>query len=380
MVQKSVWVMGKISRSVLIVLFIFLLLLTLGWWEFLGKRKKLPAAAQLQSENAHDYRPATSVLLKILEVPWAIDFLPDQKIIFTEREGGLFLADLKQKNPKKQKIAQIKEVAQIGEGGLHGLAVHPQFLENNFIYLYFTYNSGEKYFNKVVRFVLENEKLRVDKTILDAIPADSIHDGGRLRFGPDALLYVTTGDADNSELAQNINSLAGKILRLKDDGTIPGDNPFKNSYIYSYGHRNPQGIAWDAQGALWALEHGPSGHDEINLIKAGGNYGWPDVQGKQTKKDAILPILDSGHSTWAPAGAEIVDGVLYFCGLRGRSLYAFDLSTKTLKKFFHKDFGRLRDIRRSKDNLLYISTSNKDGRGVPNVDYDMIIVVDPKAL
>jgi glucose/arabinose dehydrogenase len=216
--------------------------------------------------------------------------------------------------------------------------------------------------------------------ILADIPGAQFHDGGRMAFGPDGLLYITTGDAGNGANAQDRNSLAGKILRLKDDGSIPSDNPFG-----TLGHRNPQGLAWDDAGRLWATEHGRSGarsgFDEINLIEAGKNYGWPDSEGDETADGVIAPVRHSGASaTWAPAGAAFFDGSIFFTGLRGEALYEARLHEREIESFtahFAGEFGRLRAAVLGPDGFLYITTSNTDGRGRPRSDDDKIIKVDP---
>ena len=197
------------------------------------------------------------------------------------------------------------------------------------------------------------------------------------------IFVITTGDAQNPDSAQDVNLLSGKILRLNDDGSIPSDNPFNNP-VYSYGHRNPQGLAWDEEGRLWSTEHGPSGfgsgYDELNLIEIGGNYGWPVIQGDQVLDGMITPLLHSGgNETWAPGDLEIVDGQAWFTGLRGSTLYSVpldDLNPESLTRHFVNQFGRLRAIRLGSDGLLYVGTSNRDGRGSPKANDDQIFKID----
>ena len=216
-----------------------------------------------------------------LEVPWAIEFAPDGRIFFTERGGNLRVIEDGQLNPEPVTILNVGTV----EGGLLGLALDPNFEQNHFLYLYYTYFEFPLTFNKVVRYTENNNSLSEELILIDKIPGAVVHDGGRLKFGPDEKLYVTTGDATNADSAQDLNSLAGKILRINSDGTVPSDNPFSDSPVFSYGHRNPQGLDWDpVTGKLVISEHGPSGergfaHDEINVIEAGKNYGWPKVIG-----------------------------------------------------------------------------------------------------
>jgi glucose/arabinose dehydrogenase len=315
-----------------------------------------------------------------LEIPWEISFLPDKSLLVTQRPGKLVRI-----MPSDKKVITVQDVTQKGEGGLLGLALHPQFATNHWLYLYHTTQTATGLFNTVERFTFDisNNTLSEKKIIIDNIPASTFHDGGRIAFGPDHMLYITTGDAEHQDNAQDTNSVSGKILRLNDDGSIPADNPFHNP-VYSYGHRNPQGLAWDSEGNLWETEHGPSGtdtgNDEVNLIEKGGNYGWPVIKGTQTHRGMIPPVIESGKSeTWAPAGAEIFRNTLFFTGLRGESLYAASIQGKQLGKLiahFQKEFGRLRIVKLDPDQQwLYLATSNTDGRGKAQPGDDKIMRV-----
>ncbi len=317
-----------------------------------------------------------------LSVPWSIAFLPDGALLVTERRGNLLKI-----SPEYKNIASINGVLHTAEGGLLGLAVHPQFSSNRYIYLYYTYSDKSGIFNRVERYRLVGDLLSDPKVIIDGIWGSANHDGGQLAFGPDGYLYITTGDAERPNLAQDKNSLNGKILRLAEDGSIPRDNPF-GSAIYSYGHRNPQGLAWDDSGRLWSSEHGPSGlqsgHDEINLISKGGNYGWPDIRGDQKMPGMTPPVLESGaRDTWAPAGLIHYRGNLFFTGLRGQALYQAQITSGGQLSLIvhHKNqFGRLRAIGLGHDGYIYFSTSNSDGRGLPKPGDDRIIRFDPNSL
>lgn len=249
----------------------------------------------------------TEILAENLDTPWAIDFLPDGKMIFTERGGQVSILE----NGTTKTVGNI-DVVEISESGLLGIAVDPEFSKNKYIYLYYTSQSG----NRISRFTL-NEKLENERVIIDNIPSGSIHNGGRIKFGPDGKLYITTGEAGNSQLAQDINSTGGKILRINKDGTVPPDNPFGN-YVYSYGHRNPQGLAWNpSNGELYSSEHGPTRNDEINIILKGGNYGWPLYQCYESPEGYIKPIMCYSNFTLAPSGIAYYNGNLYVAGLRG---------------------------------------------------------------
>ena len=321
---------------------------------------------------------ATSVA-KELEIPWALDFLPNGSIVFTERPGRVRFIDA-QEGLLPEPLLTIDEVAHRGEGGLLGIAVHPDFAKNRFIYVYYTYQAGGNLANKVVRFRKQDKTLLDEEIIVDNIPGATNHNGGRIKFGPDGLLYITTGDASASDLAQDKSSLAGKILCLKGDGTIPVNNPFPGSPVYSFGHRNPQGLAWDSQGRLWATEHGSRATDEVNLIEPGKNYGWPIIRGDEKAIGLESPVIHSGGETWAPSGITYLSGSLFFAGLRGQSLYELVIEPGVLRRHLNKNFGRLRDVVIGPDNFLYLLTSNRDGRGVPAADDDQIIRINPEKL
>lgn len=330
---------------------------------------------QPSQSNSRQNSPKISIIAQNLEIPWGLAFLPDGEIIFTERKGRVRLID-KDSNLNHAPIAQISDVKTISEGGLLGIAPHPDFKNNHFVYLYYTYEGDENgTLNKVVRYVFDGDKLQDEKVIIDKIPGAPNHNGGRIKFGPDRFLYITTGDAQNPSLAQNTESLAGKILRIAENGQIPHDNPFNNA-VYSYGHRNPQGIAWDNLGRLWAAEHGSNAEDELNLIEMGQNYGWPEIRGQETKTGLKTPVLASGRETWAPAGASFKNGSIFFGGLRGSSLFEYNIESLKLTEHLEKQFGRIRDVVLGSDNALYITTSNRDGRGIPSQNDDKIIKVE----
>ncbi len=317
-----------------------------------------------------------------LEIPWSIVFLNENEILVTERSGKVKVINLKSKKIVKEFI--VEGVKHIGEGGLLGATIHPQFKENSFVYFYYTTEKNGELVNRVERYILKNNELKDDKVILDNIPAGRVHNGGRIKFGSDGYLYITTGDAGDSENSQNINSLAGKILRVKDDGSIPEDNPFNNE-VYAYGIRNSQGITWDENGNLWSIDHGRSGVrtglDEVNLIEKGKNYGWPLIQGNEVEEGMEAPIINSGSdTTWAPADLIYYQGNLFFTGLRGQGLYQYNLQNKALKVHFFQKFGRLRALALGPDGYFYLSTSNRDGRGYPQEGDDKVIRINAQIL
>ena len=320
-----------------------------------------------------------------LTVPWDLAFVDARTILVTERGGRVRL--VRNGRLQDRPVGRVS-VSSAGEGGLLGIALHPQFASQRFAYVYYT-ASGE---NRVSRFPVGTDLTFGDEdVILDDIPSAPFHDGGRIAFGPDGKLYVTTGDAGEPSNAADRGSLAGKILRVEPDGSIPADNPFRGSPVYSYGHRNPQGIAWDAQGRLFESEHGPTSelnlccNDEINLIRKGGFYGWPFRTGRRSgfsgtpPDDPIAPLATSGNDTWAPA-ALVVDGnsALLVATLRGARLMRFRFAGSSAladPSNALDGFGRLRGARFGPDGCLYITTSNRDGRGSPRDNDDKILRV-----
>lgn len=366
--------------------------LILGGWYFFSQgfpQSAIPAVTTNPTANGVNSTdiPEISVVGEKLEVPWALVFLPDGRMLVTERSGKVIIVDggvTIRSSPAG--IVKVDNKLQ-GEGGLLGITLHPDFAQNHYVYLYYSYlNKETEILNKVVRMKLIEDKLVDEEIIVDKIPGALFHDGGRIKFGPDGLLYITTGDAQNSSQAQDTSSLAGKILRVTSEGKVPADNPFGN-LIYSYGHRNPQGIAWDDNGQLWATEHGrsnPTGFDEVNLIQKGKNYGWETIQGNETKQGMETPKINPGASTtWAPAGAAFVGNSFFFAGLKGETLYEAVIQDKKvveLKEHLVRQFGRLREVVLGPDGMLYITTSNKDGRGTISSTDDRIIRVNPQKL
>lgn len=334
-----------------------------------------------REDGADVTQKAVSVVAENLAIPWEVAFLPDGGMLVTERPGML------KRIGADGVTLPIDGVRHTGEGGLLGMALHPRFGENGWIYLYLTTAADGGLTNRVERYRLEGNDLKERALILGGIPGAIYHDGGRIAFGPDGYLYIATGDATRESLAQDRTSLAGKILRVRDDGSIPDDNPFGTA-VYSYGHRNVQGLAWDESGNLWATEHGRSGlrsgYDELNRIEKGGNYGWPDIEGDERRDGMTTPVIHSGATTtWAPSGAAYLDGSVFFSGLRGESLYEAKLDAdrngvRELRVHFKGEYGRIRAVVVGPYGYLFLSTSNTDGRGNSRTGDDRILKVNPE--
>lgn len=328
-----------------------------------------------------------SVWASGLNAPWSLVFLPDGRALVSERGGRIVLFD---KNGKQRASSYaVVPVSTRGEGGLMGLALDPRFPDAPFVYAMLTKSKDGKIINAVVRLKDIGDHGVMDKTLVDDIPAGTFHDGGRIAFGPDGLLYVGTGDSTHPELAANKSSLAGKILRVKPDGGIPADNPFKDSPVYSYGHRNAQGLAW-RPGAkeLYESEHGPTGEfglharDEINRIIKGRNYGWPAATCAVHRKAYVDPLACWPNDAIAPSGIAFFDGYLMVATLRGEALLRVKFGKRDrvteIERWFATGpgkgrYGRLRDVVVGPDNALYVLTNNRDGRGTPQEGDDRIL-------
>ncbi|WP_328710489.1 PQQ-dependent sugar dehydrogenase [Microbispora hainanensis] len=308
-----------------------------------------------------------------LQVPWGIAFLPDGSALVSERDT----ATIAQVRPGSAptRVATVPNVAPQGEGGLLGIAVSPTYAQDQWVYAYFSSASD----NRVVRFRLNAPQTQ--QVILSGIPRAQFHNGGRIAFGPDGMLYVTTGDAGTSANAQNLNSPGGKILRMRPDGTVPADNPISGSRVYSYGHRNVQGIAWDENGRLYATEFGQNTWDEINYIQPGRNYGWPTCEGVCSDSRFTNPIQTWSTSESSPSGLAYANGTLFAAALGGKRLWTLPVGagsrTGNAAAEFQGTYGRLRIAAVGPDGWLWVATSNRDGRGAPTGDDDRIIRVPP---
>lgn len=320
---------------------------------------------------------SVEILATGLEKPWAIDFA-DDRIFITEKTGRIRVVD--SGDLLNEPLATLR-VAEAFGGGLLGIVAHPDFENNHFLYVYYTYEEDGKLWNKVLRITESENKLQDAITIIDKIPGSKFSNGGVIKFGPDNMLYVGTGTiSDSSHGSQDLNSLEGKILRLDDDGTIPHDNPFSNSPVFSYGHRNPQGLAWDSQGNLYVTELGPTKNDEINLILAGKNYGWPEQEcsGHSEFIDATVcydPSIEPGGIVFYSGKTLDLDNDLIMASLRGSNLYRLEITEDGLvsQKSILSGLGRIRDVNEGNDGYLYVITSNRDGKGFPDSSDDKLV-------
>jgi glucose/arabinose dehydrogenase len=323
-----------------------------------------------------------------VEVPWSLSFAPDGRLFFTERPGrvrvvqnGVLLSS---------PALTIDDVSAAEESGALGLTLAPTFASTHFVYVAYTATvPGGPPVNRLVRYREVQNTLADRAVLLDNIPAASRHDGARVRFGPDGMLYMTMGDALDASSAQDLASYSGKIFRLNDDGTTPRDNPY-GSPVFSFGHRNPQGIDWHPlTGELWETEHGNVGNDEVNVIEAGRNYGWPVIEGNATGPDMVTPLLVFTPAV-APSGGSFYRGTafpafqndFFFATLAGQHIHRvrIDPSLRRIaaeERLVEGLFGRIRDVVVGPDGFLYFSTSNRDGRGSPATGDDRILRIVP---
>jgi glucose/arabinose dehydrogenase len=310
------------------------------------------------------------VITTDLDIPWNIT-KQDNTFYLSQRPGYIIKVNGESGSKTVQNVEVTKDVLHSGEGGLLGFILAPDFENSQEAIAYHTYRQDGAVLNRIIALKLQDNTWTERRVILEGIPGGRIHNGGRIQIGPDGKLYATAGDAGNPQNAQNTQSLAGKILRLELDGTVPQNNPFDNSYVYSYGHRNPQGLAWDQNGNLYSSEHGLSAHDEINLIEPGKNYGWPVIEGDEQSPNMVSPLFQSSDVTWAPSGIAIKNNELYVANLRGENILVFNLTDKTVHTFF-ENVGRMRDVLIEGETLFTI-TNNRDGRGTPREGDDKFI-------
>jgi glucose/arabinose dehydrogenase len=335
-------------------------------------------------------------LVADLDTPWDLVWGPDNYLWFTERQGRVNRVD--PETGERRIIANLSAYER-GESGLMGMAFHPDFEDNGYIYFSQSVRAGGRIINRLLRFRYNGNELENGRILIDEIPGNTYHDGSRLAFGPEGYLFMTTGDAGNARLAQDTHSLAGKILRVDEDGGPAPGNPFGNR-IFSYGHRNPQGLVFNPGYGEWYItEHGPRDNDEVAVIRAGENHGWPgihgfcdgDVSGETGNCSGIARPLAAWTPTIAPAGADFYDsdriprwrGGFLFTTLKGSSLIHLGLSDngkKVISQLVIAEdvYGRLRDVLVGPDGSVYLATSNRDGRGRPAADDDRILIITPR--
>lgn len=357
-------------------------------------KKDPPKVTESVGNISDDYK--IEVFAENLTVPWSIAWTDNDRMLVNERTGKIRIIQ----NGKLQDapLLEIKEVSVGSEEGLMGLAIDPNYAENKFIYISYAYGKGSDMAIKVVRYKDNGNSVSDELILIDKLPGAKNHAGCRLRFGPDGKLYITTGDATDREIAQDLKNMGGKILRLNSDGSIPSDNPWQNSPVWSYGHRNPQGIDfYPGTSILWETEHGPSGFDgpgggdEVNVIVKGGNYGWPVVSHDGHKDGMVDPVLVYTPAEAPASGMFYKSGVIsqfknnfFFGCLRGRGIIRVIVDEKDPTKVISQskmtdvDYGRIREIAEGPDGAIYFSTSNKDGRGNPGQTDDRIMRIVKK--
>lgn len=353
---------------------------------------KPPMPAPVEVARAGDY--AVENYVTGLEIPWDMAWAGEGRLYVTERPGRVRLVEDAKLAPEPYATVNASHR---GEGGLMGIALHPDYPDEKWVYLMYTYTSGGGTYNKVTRLRDTGSGLADEEPVLEGIPGSGVHNGGIIRFGPDGMLYVGTGDAREPELAQNVESLAGKILRMTPDGKAPDDNPRKGSLVYALGFRNVQGLAWHPEtGQLWATSHGPTGEfglqarDAVYVVEKGGNHGWPRVLGVTDREGVVDPVLYFPQNAVPPALCVFYSGDLmpdlknnfFFASLRAEHLQRVVVDgnnrpERVERWFSGGDMGRLRAVAQGPDGALYVSTSNRDGRGRVRPGDDRILRIGP---
>ncbi|MFM2352965.1 MAG: hypothetical protein RLZZ608_371 [Actinomycetota bacterium] len=314
----------------------------------------------------------TVTLAESMTTPWSVIPLATGSMLISERDTARVFEVTA--DGERRLVGTVPGVVPGGEGGLLGIAARDT--GTPYLYAYFTAARD----NRIVRIEVTGEPgsygLGAVEVLLTGIPKARTHNGGRLAFGPDGMLYATAGDARFVDEAQNLRSLAGKILRMTPEGDVPADNPFAGSYVYSYGHRNPQGLAFDSTGQLWASELGQNTWDELNRIEAGANYGWPLVEGIGGRDGFVDPVQQWRTSTASPSGLGVVGDTLFMASLRGKRLWAIDIAEPGVSTaYFAGELGRIRDAVAGPDGTLLLLTTNTDVNGIPGPTDDRLLQV-----
>ncbi|MFE1311756.1 PQQ-dependent sugar dehydrogenase [Streptomyces sp. NPDC058755] len=343
-----------------------------------------PGAARA-TETAAAAKGSVKVLRTVaegLKTPWGLAPLPGGGLLVSSRDEGT-ITRIDEKTGRKTELGKVSGVSPAGEGGLLGIALSPDYASDHMIYAYFTSASD----NRIVRMLYDGQKpageqLGAPDTVFRGIPKGIIHNGGRIAFGPDGMLYAGTGESGNRGLAQDKKSLGGKILRLTPEGEPAPGNPFPGSPVYSYGHRNVQGLAWDSRQRLFASEFGQDTWDELNAIKPGDNYGWPEAEGRSSQAGFHNPIAQWHTDDASPSGIAHVDGVIWMAGLKGKRLWRIPLrgteAAAAPQAFLTGEYGRLRTVVAAGGDKMWLVTSNTDGRGTPKKGDDRVLEVEVK--
>jgi glucose/arabinose dehydrogenase len=345
-----------------------------------GKGTASPGPA---TESAAPAKGSVKVLRTVaggLKTPWGLAALPDGALLVSSRDDGT-ITRIDAKTGRKTELGTVSGVSPAGEGGLLGIALSPDYAADHMIYAYFTSASD----NRIVRMLYDErkpagEQLGAPDTVFKGIPKGPIHNGGRIAFGPDGMLYAGTGESGRRGLAQDRKSLGGKILRMTPEGDAAPGDPFPDSPVYSYGHRNVQGLAWDDRQRLFASEFGQDTWDELNAIKPGGNYGWPDAEGRSSDSRFHNPLAQWHTDEASPSGIAYVHGVIWMASLKGRRLWRVPLrgtqAAAAPQAFLTGAYGRLRTVAAAGGDKVWLVTSNTDGRGRPKKGDDRILELE----
>ncbi len=346
----------------------------------IGSSTPAPSSSGSPTEEAPPAKGSVKVVRTVaegLKTPWGLAPLPEGGLLVSSRDEGTIVR-VDEKTGRKTELGEVPGVAPAGEGGLLGIALSPDYASDHMVYAYFTTASD----NRIVRMLYDakkppGEQLGAPDTVFKGIPKGVIHNGGRIAFGPDKMLYAGAGETGDRGQAQNKKALGGKILRMTPDGDPAPGNPFGESVVYSYGHRNVQGLAWDDKQRLWASEFGQDTWDELNQIKPGDNYGWPVVEGRGGEAEYHDPVAQWHTDDASPSGIAYAEGSIWMAGLKGERLWRIPLSgTKASaapESFLEGEYGRLRTVVSAGGDKLWLTTSETDGRGSPAKGDDKIL-------